>query len=137
VTIETRLLGLWSGPPDDLPDPLAAFRAVYADPVTINGTAWPVADLVERARALHVAFTEHVVEVVDRVEEPGKVAIAFRHTVRHTGVWRTALGELAPTGRTVTGLGIDVLTLDADGRVRAIWVLADELQRILQVQGQP
>jgi hypothetical protein len=34
-------------------------------------------------------------------------------------------------------LGIDVLTLDADGRVRAIWVLADELQRILQVQDNP
>ena len=132
MTIETRLLGLWSGPPDDLHDPLAGFRAVYTDPVTINGTPWPVADLVERARALHAAFTEHVVEVVDRVEAPDKVAIAFRHTARHT-----PLGELAPTGRTVTGLGIDVLTLDADGRVRAIWVLADELQRILQVQGQP
>jgi len=137
MTIETRLLGLWSGPPDDLHDPLAGFRAVYTDPVTINGTPWPVADLVERARALHAAFTEHVVEVVDRVEAPDKVAIAFRHTARHTPVWRTPLGEVAPTGRTVTGLGIDVLTLDADGRVRAIWVLADELQRILQVQGQP
>jgi SnoaL-like polyketide cyclase len=137
MTIEARLLGLWSGPPDELPDPLAAFRAVYADPVTINGTAWPVADLVERARALHATFTEHAVEVVDRVEAPGKVAIAFRQSARHTGVWRTPLGELAPTGRVVTGLGIDVLTLDADGRVRAIWVLADELQRILQVQGQP
>ena len=101
MTIETRLLDLWSRPPDELPDPLAGFRAVYTDPVTINGTPWPVADLVERARALHAAFTEHVVEVVDRVEAPGKLAIAFRHTARHTGVWRTPLGEVAPTGRTV------------------------------------
>ena len=137
MTLETRLLDLWSLPPDERPDPLAAFHAVYADPVTINGAAWPVADLVERARALHAAFTEHAVEVVDRVESPGKLAVAFRHTARHTGVWRTPLGELAPTGRVVSGLGIDVLTLDADGRVRAIWVVADELQRIQQVQGQP
>jgi hypothetical protein len=97
-----------------------------------HGAAWPVADLVERP-ALHAAFTEHAVEVVDRVETPGKLVIAFRHTARHTGLWRTPLGELPATGRMVTGLGIDVLTLDADGRVSAIWVLADELQRILQV----
>jgi SnoaL-like polyketide cyclase len=133
MTADVRLLDLWSRPPDDLPDPLAAFRAVYADPVTINGSAWPVADLVERARGLHAAFTEHAVEVVDRVAAPDKLVIAFRHTARHTGTWRTPLGELPPTGRAVSGLGIDVLTLDAEGRVSAIWVLADELQRILQV----
>ena len=34
----------------------------------------------------------------------------------------------------VSGLGIDVLTLDG-GRITGIWVLADELQRILQVRG--
>ena len=130
---ETRLLELWSRPPDDRLDPLAAFRAVYADPVTINGAPWPVADLVERARTLHAAFTEHTVETVDRVEAPGKLAIAFRQTARHTGPWRTPLGELPATGRTVTGLGIDVFTIDGDGRISAIWVLADELHRILQV----
>lgn len=134
MTVEARLLDLWARPPDELPDPLAGFRDVYTDPVTINGTPWPLADLVARARALHEAFSEHVAEIVDRVEAPGKLAIAFRHTARHTGPWRTPLGELAPTGRMVSGLGIDVLTLDADGRVRGIWVLADELQRILQVR---
>jgi hypothetical protein len=133
MTTDTRLLELWSRPPDDRPDPLAAFCAVYADPVTINGAPWPVSDLVERARALHAAFTEHTVETVDRVEAPGKLAIAFRQTARHTGPWRTPLGELPATGRTVTGLGIDVFTVDADGRISAIWVLADDLQRILQV----
>ena len=78
MTADSRLLDLWSQPPDHLLDPLVAFRDVYADPVTINGAAWPVADLVERARALHAAFTEHAVEVVDRVETPGKLVIAFR-----------------------------------------------------------
>jgi hypothetical protein len=91
-----------------------------------------LADLVARARALHTAFDDHVIEIVDRVEAPGKLAIAFRHTARHAGAWETPLGRIEPTGATVTGLGIDVLTL-ADGKVAAIWVLADELQRLLQV----
>jgi hypothetical protein len=86
-----------------------------------------------RAEALHSAFTDHVIEIVDRVGAPGKLTIAFRHSARHTGPWRTPLGELAPTGRTVSGLGIDVLTIGADQRITRIWVLADELQRILQV----
>ena len=133
MTTETQLFDLWSQPPDQHREPLAAFRAIYTDPVTINGSAWPVADLVERARALHTAFTEHAIEVVDRVATPGKLVIAFRHTARHTGLWRTPLGELPATGRTVAGLGIDVLTIEGDGRISAIWVLADELQRILQV----
>jgi hypothetical protein len=71
-------------------------------------------------------------EIVDRVAQPGKLAIAFRHRARHTGPWTTPVGEIAPTGATVTGLGIDLLTL-VDDRVAEIWVLADELQRLAQV----
>ena len=39
----------------------------------------------------------------DRVEAPGKLTVAFRHRARHTGVWHTPLGDLAPTGKLVTG----------------------------------
>jgi hypothetical protein len=53
-------------------------------PVVINGAPMSVADLVARTEALHSAFTDHVIEIVDR-------------------------------------------------RITRIWVLADELQRILQV----
>ena len=130
--LETRLFELWTSPPDSRPDPLAAFGAVYVDPVLINGTPMTLPDLVARARALHAAFSDHEIEVVDRVAQPGKLAIAFRHRARHTGPWATPMGDIAPTGVTVTGVGIDVLTL-VDGRVAAIWVLADELQRLLQV----
>ena len=38
-------------------------------------------------------------------------------------------GVLALTGTTVTGCGIDVLNLRED-RVSAIWMLAEELQRL-------
>jgi hypothetical protein len=99
-------------------------------------TPMSLPDLVARARALHVAFSEHEIEVVDRIAEPGKLAVAFRHTARHTGPWATPAGEIAPTGETVRGLGIDLLTLE-DGRVAAIWVLADELQRLQQVGALP
>ena len=134
---EERLLALWRVSPDTRDDPHADFGAFYADPTVINGTPMAVAELVARARALHLAFTEHRMEVVDRVvggDEmgPGKVAIAFRHSARHTGPWSTALGTIQPTGKIVTGLGIDLLTV-AGGRVTEIWVLADELQRLQQV----
>ncbi|MEU8234414.1 ester cyclase [Actinoplanes sp. NPDC048967] len=133
MDIEQQLFDLWRVPPGVHPDPAAAFARLYADPVVINGTPMSVADLVARAEALHSAFTDHVIEIVDRVGAPGKLTIAFRHSARHTGPWHTPLGVLPPTGRTVSGLGIDVLTIDADQRITRIWVLADELQRILQV----
>jgi len=132
MTIDDRLFQLWTTPPDERDDPAAAFRELYTDPVTINGEPMPVDGLVARARALHTAFDRHVIEVVDRIESPDRLAIAFRHQARHVGTWETPLGTLAPTGRVVTGLGIDLLTF-ADGRITDIWVLADELQRILQV----
>jgi SnoaL-like polyketide cyclase len=136
LPLEDRLFALWTAPPDSRDDPIAAFRELYDDPVLINGTPLPVPDLVARARALHSAFTDHDIRIVERIAEPGKLAIAFRHTARHTGPWTTPVGVLEPTGTTVAGLGIDLLTL-YDGRITEIWVLADELQRLLQVGALP
>jgi predicted ester cyclase len=134
--LETRLFELWTSPPRGDADTLAAFGAVYADPVLINGAPMALADLVARARAMQVAFTQHEIEVVDRIAQPGKLAIAFRHSAKHTGPWTTPIGEIAPTGRTVTGVGIDLLTVE-DDKVTAIWVLADELQRLQQLGALP
>jgi hypothetical protein len=129
-----ELMDLWVVPTDEQTDPVEAFGSVYADPVRINGTPMSVSDVVARARTLHLAFADHVIEIVDQVKQEDKLAIAFRHTARHVGPWTTPLGEIAATGRTVTGLGMDLLTFDADGRISEIWVLADELQRVLQVR---
>jgi hypothetical protein len=134
--LDERLFALWTVPPDTREDPVAAFRELYADPVLINGAPMSVPDLVARARALHSAFTEHDIRVVERIEAPGKLAIAFRHVARHTGPWTTPAGVLEPTGTTVSGLGIDLLTV-RDDRVTEIWVLADELQRLMQVRPFP
>src|SRR3954467_1002281 len=111
VEIEQELFDLWRVPPGVHDDPAGVFGRLYTAPVLINGVPMSLPDLVARAAALHAAFTEHVIEVVDRVAAPGKLTLAFRHTARHTGSWLTPLGELAPTGRTVIGLSIDVLTL--------------------------
>ncbi|WP_181784408.1 ester cyclase [Pseudonocardia pini] len=131
MTIE-KLLALWDAPPDTRPDPEAAFAAVYTDPVQVNGTSLTVAEMVERARALHAAFTGHEREVLEVVETPGKLAVAFRLTADHTGPWPTALGVLAPTGRRIAATVIDVLTVGPDGRISEIVMVADELSRLQQ-----
>ncbi|HEV2777981.1 MAG TPA: ester cyclase [Actinophytocola sp.] len=133
MPVEDALFALWTRPPDLLDDPITRFGELYTEPVRINGTPMSLDDLVARARGLHTAFTEHDIELVDRIESPRKLAIAFRHRARHSGPWQTPLGELAPTGRIVTGLGIDLLTF-TEHRISSIWVLADELQRMIQVK---
>lgn len=93
--------------------------------------------MVARAAGLHAAFTEHDREVLEIVSGPGKLVIAFRHAARHTGPWSTPVGELAPTGRRIEALVIDVLTVDPDGRISAVVVVADELSRLQQAGAVP
>lgn len=127
-----ELMNLWTVPPDERVDPLADFAELYADPVSVNGQPMALIALVDRARALHTAFSDHHITVVDRLVTSDKVAVAFHHRARHAGPWATSLGVVPATGQEVQGLGIDIFTL-RDGRVEQIWVLADELQRIQQV----
>ena len=127
-----RLLALWAVPPDTRLDPEADFAALYTDPVLVNGTSIGVAEMVDRARALHAAFTGHEREVLEVVEAPGKLAVAFRLIADHTGPWSTAVGELAPTGRRLSLTVVDVLTLAPDGRIAEIVMVADEIGRLRQ-----
>jgi predicted ester cyclase len=131
MDIET-LLALWDVPPDTRADPVADFAAVYADPVRINGTLLSPADVADRARELHAAFTGHEREILEVVSAgPTKLAVAFRLTADHTGPWATALGILEPTGKRITATVIDVLTV-TDGRISEIVMVADELGRLRQ-----
>src|SRR3954449_8479148 len=116
-----RLLRLWTDPlPDDDADAAAAFRALYTDPVRVNGADLTAADLVARARALQGVFEAPEREVLDVVEGDGKVALAFRMGGRQIGTLTTAAGPLAPTGQRLGLRVIDVLTL-TDGRGSAVW----------------
>lgn len=126
------LMRLWTVPPAERPDAVSDFAQFYADPVHVNGLPIPLAALVERARAVHMAFTHHHITVVDRVANGDKVALAFRHRARHSGPWSTSMGVVPATGKKVHGIGIDILTV-REGRIEEIWVVADELQRLEQV----
>jgi predicted ester cyclase len=127
-----RLLALWQESVDERDDPQAAFRELYADPVFINGEPTPVSSLVERARALQRSFAGLTTEIVERVETPDRLAIAFYMRGRHVGPLLTPIGTVAPTGRTVEIRTIDVLTI-ADGVIAAVSVVSDELGMLTQL----
>jgi len=127
-----RLFDLWLEPVDARDDPEAAFRELYADPVSINGTPRPVSFLVERARALQRAFAGLTTEIVEQVETSDRLAIAFYIRGRHVGPLLTPIGTVAPTGSTVEIRTIDVLTI-ADGVITALWVVSDELGMLTQL----
>ena len=127
-----RLLPLWTQPVDSRDDAEAAFREVYADPVMVNGAETSVADLVRRARMLQQAFDQLGMHIVDAVETPDQLVVAFVMRGRHVGPFHSPLGVVAPTQREVEVRTIDVLTLTA-GVVSAIWVVADDLGLLRQL----
>lgn len=127
-----RLLQLWTDVPADDVAAEEAFRALYADPVTVNGAPLHARDLVARARALGAVFDGLRREVLDVVDGGGKVAVAFRLSGRHVGTLGTTAGPVPATGRDLGIRVIDVLTI-ADGRITGIWMVADELGALVSV----
>jgi ketosteroid isomerase-like protein len=127
-----RLLRLWTGPLPDGPAAEEAFRAVYTDPVTVNGAALSAADLVVRARALQATFAGAQREVLAVVEDGDRVAVAFRMGGRQVGPLTTSAGTLPPTGRHLELRVVDVLTLRG-GLVADIVMVADELGALAAV----
>jgi predicted ester cyclase len=123
---------LWIRPVDTWDDPEAAFSEVYADPVMVNGIEMRVAELADRARSLQRAFDGLSMQILDTVETPDRVVIAFLMRGRHVGLFASPLGTVAPTGREIEVRTIDVLTVTA-GVVSAIWVVSDDLGLLRQL----
>ncbi len=73
-----RALRLWSEPLPESDDELAAFRAVYTDPLDVNGVQTPLKELVDRARMLQQALDGLQVEILERFDTPDRSAFAFR-----------------------------------------------------------
>jgi len=134
TAILDRLLPLWTQPVDARDDPEAAFCAVYTDPVVVNGTAMSLTELVARARSLQQAFDGLGMDILDTVETPGRVVVAFVMRGRHVGPFASPLGPVAPAGRDIAVRTIDVLTV-TDGLISAIWVVADDLGLLRQLGG--
>ena len=111
-----QLLRLWNGPlPADDDGALAAFRAVYTDPVTVNGSTVPVSELVVQARAMqrtHEGAERTILDLLEVTDETGRhrLAFAFLVTARHDG-------------EPVKMRGVDLATV-TDGRISEIWAAA-------------
>jgi len=132
MTLIDDLMACWQEPVDDHDDPLAVFKSVYADPVTVNGASMPVADLVSRARTLQGAFSGLRAEIVHRLEQDDAVVVGFFLHGKHVGPYPSPLGMVAPRGRDVSVRVTDILTV-VDGRVSDIWVINDDLGLLTQL----
>jgi hypothetical protein len=127
-----RLLALWTEPIDARPDPEADFRALYADPVPVNGVPFRVAELVARARALQATFGVRRAELVHELSCGDKLVIGFYLHVRHTGTAQTPIGPVPATGKEISVRTTDILTV-RDGLISDIWVIADDLGMLTQL----
>jgi predicted ester cyclase len=132
TSVLERLLPLWAQPVDGRPDPVAAFGELYADPVLVNGAELALTDLVDRARALQRAFDGLSMQILDVVEAPGRLVVAFLMRGQHTGSFVSPVGTIAPTHRYIEVRAIDILTLTADV-ISGIWVVSDELGLLRQL----
>jgi SnoaL-like polyketide cyclase len=132
MTTVERLARLWTEPVAEGADVIAAFGDLYTDPVSINGADTPLVDLVGRARAMQRAFAELSMEIIDEVEAPGRLVIAFWQRGRHAGPLSLPMGEIAPTGRRFEVRTIDVLSITG-GRISAIQVVPDNLGLAMQL----
>jgi predicted ester cyclase len=126
-----RLLALWNDPPTG-DGARQAFLALYTDPVRVNGVELAIDELVARARQLGATLSNRSTELLSRVDDAERVAIAFRIHATHSGPLSTPLGEVAATGKTITVQVIDVLTL-REGRICEIWMVADTFGQLLQL----
>ena len=133
MTVVERLVRLWTEPVSDSGAAQAAFRETYTDPVSINGVDVSLSDLVQRARGFQRAFADLRIELIDQIEAPGRVVVAFWQRGRHVGPLETPLGVIAPTGREVEVRVIDVLSI-TDDRISAIQVVPDNLGLAMQLR---
>jgi SnoaL-like polyketide cyclase len=125
-----RVMALWRDAVPEGEAGVAAFGTCYAAELTVNGTRFTLADLVERARALQRAYAVIRPEVLEVITAPERIVLAFVMHVEHTGPLVTPLGVVPPTGRASAARTIDILEMH-DERITGITVVADELGLLL------
>ena len=129
-----RALALWSTPLAQGDAALAAFRSVYADPLTVNGSSTPLQVLVDRARMMQGALQDLRHQIDERCDTPGRRAFAFRILGRHVGPFLTPFGDIAATGRPVELMGMDIFLInEEEGRITGVWAIADYLGLLRQM----
>jgi predicted ester cyclase len=128
-----RALRLWTEPLAEGEDALATFQTVYVDPLEVNGVQTPLQELADRARMLQRAFEGLQHEILERFDSPERSAFAFRLSGRHLGLLTTPLGDVAPTGRLLDFVGMDIFAIRND-RVFAVWAVADYLGLLMRAE---
>ena len=123
--IVDRLLAVWTHPPEDLEVLETELRAIYTDPLTLNGVTMPLTSLVDFAVRTAGAFSEQSTELLRVHQTESVLAFAFVRRGRHTGTYASALGPVESTGRDFELRGLDLLTLQ-DGKISGGWAIADE-----------
>jgi hypothetical protein len=121
-----QALALWDEGVAQRDDAVDRFRAVYADPVVVNGFPTSLKDLTARAAAMARAFADRRITVHEVVEGDGFHAFAFEIRARHVGRWVGLAATVPPSGGEVTLLGMDIFHLDDHGRVARLWAVSDQ-----------
>jgi ketosteroid isomerase-like protein len=132
VDLVEDIMRLWAEPVGATAEAVPRFAAVYADPVVVNGVPLTLVQLTDRARMLQGAFGAMRMELLERVDTPGRTVIVFRMCGRHVGPYESTIGVIEPTGNEIAVRTIDVLTIE-DGRIAGIWVVPDELGLLSQL----
>ena len=113
---------VWNGGQiDDLP-------LFFADSFDHGGRPGTVARLRDWHRSEAAAWADPNYEVVSLVSDGEQVALRWRATARHVGVW----GPVPPTGRTISWDGVHFFRV-SNGRVVAMWAMADVFAKALQL----
>ncbi len=130
--IVDRLLAVWTHPPEDLEVLETELRAIYTDPLTLNGVTMPLSALVEFALRTAGAFSEQSTELLQVHQTDSVLAFGFVRRGRHTGTYAGALGPVEATGREFELRALDLLTLE-EGKISGGWAIADELGLLRQL----
>ena len=107
---------------------LDALDSLFRDPFDHSGRMDTVEGLRDWHRADAAAWRGTHYEVVEAVSNGNTVAIRWRATARHVGVW----GPVPASGREVTWEGAHFVTVE-DGRICRMWALGDTFGKARQL----
>lgn len=121
-----QINALWEG------GDLSSIDDLYAEDFSMNGQAVGREGVRQAVQARRAAFSDVQFTVNDLLTVGDQTMVRFEQTGRHTGLLRTAAGELPATGRTFRVNGIEVWRFENNRAVEA-WGIFDRLDLLSQL----
>jgi steroid delta-isomerase-like uncharacterized protein len=90
------------------------------------------AALIEMLSAFYEGFPDVRHEIVDCVEAGDKIAVELTISQTHTGTFRTPMGNIPATGRTVVIESVDVVNVK-DGKIASWHTYFDQMAFLAQL----